>query len=138
MVAYARFLARELPKTVGLDEADGRRMSDGRAGHICHGPYITLGPGAYTAGFYVKRAGEDAEGEIEVDACTAHGQRILARRTTPVRDLFSTVDGFVPVDFTLDSVERACEMRLHVPARARIEVTRAVLYRRDLSHWGAR
>ena len=61
MVAYARYPATELPKAVGSD-VDGRRKSDGRAGHLCHGPYITLGPGRYTAGFYVKRDPGDDEG----------------------------------------------------------------------------
>ena len=65
MVAYARFLASELPKAVGLDAADGRRKSDGRAGHLCHGPYITLGPGRYTAGFFIQRDPGDDEGEVE-------------------------------------------------------------------------
>jgi hypothetical protein len=99
LVAYARFLASELPKAVGLDGADGRRKSDGRAGHLCHGPYITLGPGRYTAGFYIQRDPGDAEGEVELEVCNEHGRRVFATRTAPMKDLFTTIDGLVHVDF---------------------------------------
>ena len=99
MVAYARFLASELPKAVGLDGPDGRRKSDGRAGHLCHGPYITLGPGRYTAGFYIQRDPGDEEGEVELEVCNEHGQHVFAARTTPVRELFASIDGLVHLDF---------------------------------------
>ncbi len=139
MVAYARFLASELPKAVGLDSAsDGRRRSDGRAGHLCHGPYITLGPGRYTAGFYMQRDPGEDEGAIEIEFCAENGRRVFARRSVPVQEIFSAGVGLVPLDFALDAVERGCELRLHVPPRARIEVSEAVLFRRDLSGWGLR
>jgi uncharacterized protein Veg len=132
VAAFARFLASELPKAVGLNSANGRRKSDGRAGHLCHGPYITLGPGRYTAGFYIRRDPGDQEGEVEIEVCAEHGRRLFANRTTPVRDLFASVDGLVHLDFTIDAVERGCELRLHVSARTQIEVSQAVLFRRDL------
>ena len=133
MVCYSRFAACDLPKSVGLDEDNGRRRSDGRAGHICHGPNITLGPGRYAAGFYLQRDPGDDEGEVELDVCAERGRRIIARRTAPVSDLFASIAGLVPLDFTLDAVERDCEFRLHVSARARIEVSEAVVFRRDLA-----
>ena len=138
MVAYARFRASDLPKAVGLDGADGRRRSDGRKGHLCHGPYITLGPGRYTAGFYLQREPEDVEGEVELEVCAAHGQKVFATRSAPVKDLFSSLAGLVWLDFAVDAVERGCEMRLMVPAHARIAVAEAVLFRRDVSEWGLR
>ncbi len=138
MVAYAHFLASELPKAVGLDGANGRRKSDGRAGHLCHGPYITLGPGRYTAGFYIQRQPGDEGGEVEIVVCAEHGRRVFANRTAPVKDLFASVDGLVHLDFAIDAVERGCEMRLRVSARTQIEVSQAVLFRRDLGAWGAR
>jgi len=136
MVAYARFRASDLPKAVGLDWADGRRRSDGRAGHLCHGPYITLGPGRYTGGFYLQRNAADVEGEVELEACADHGRRVFASRSAPVRDLFSSVAGLLWLDFSVDAVERSCEIRLLVPALARIEVAEAVVFRRDVSDWG--
>jgi hypothetical protein len=136
VAAYARFRANELPKLVGRDEADGVRRSDGRPGHLCHGPYMTLGPGRYTAGFCLRRDPEDAEGEVEVDVSTEHGKRVLAARTVPVKDLFGSIAGLVWLDFSVHAVEHACEIRLAVPAHARIEVTEAVLFRRDVSDWG--
>jgi hypothetical protein len=136
VAGYARFRANELPKLVGRDEPDGARKSDGRAGHLCHGPYMTLSPGRYTAGFYLRRDPEDAEGEVEVDVCTEHGKRVLASRTVPVRQLFGSIAGLVWLDFVVHAVEHACELRLEVPANARIEVTEAVLFRRDVSDWG--
>jgi hypothetical protein len=138
VAAYSRFAAGDLPKSVGVDESDGRRRSDGRAGHLCHGPYITLGPGRYTAGFYVRREPGDDDGEVEIDVCAGRKARIFARRTTPVSELFSSIAGLVPLDFTLDALERDCELRLYVPARARIEVSEAVLFRRDLAAAGRR
>ena len=136
MAAYARYRASELPKAVGVDEADGRRRSDGRAGHLCHGPYITLGPGRYTAGFYLRRGVATAEeGEIEIEVCAEHGRRAFASRTTPVRDLFVSIAGLVHVDFTVEAVERGCEFRLRVPALTQIEVSEAVLFRRDIAGW---
>jgi hypothetical protein len=138
VVAYARFLASDLPKAVGLDGADGRRKSDGRAGHLCHGPYITLGPGRYTAGFYIQRQAGDDEGEVEIEVCAEHGKRVFANRTAPVKDLFASVDGLVHLDFSLDAVERGCEVRLHVSARTHIEVSQAVVFRRDVGAGGGR
>ena len=138
MVAYARFRASDLPKAVGVDDSDGRRRSDGRAGHLCHGPYITLGPGRYTAGFYLRRDEVDTEGEVEMDVCAAHGGRKFASRSALVKDLFSSVAGLVWMDFSVDAVERGCEFRLFVSAHAQIEVTEAVLFRRDVSNWGQR
>jgi hypothetical protein len=138
VATYARFLARDLPKAVGVDGAEGRRKSDGRAGHLCHGPYITLGPGRYTAGFYIQRGPGDDEGEVEIEVCAEHGRRVFARRTTAVKDLFASIDGLVPLDFAIDAVERNCEFRLHVSARAMVEVTQAVVFRRDLPAWGLR
>jgi hypothetical protein len=137
VVAYARYPATELPKAVGSD-VDGRRKSDGRAGHLCHGPYITLGPGRYTAGFYVKRDPGDDEGDVEIDVCVEHGRRTLANRLSPVKDLFASVTGLLHVDFAIDAVERGCEMRLLVPSHAHIEVSEAVLFRRDVSTWSPR
>ena len=133
MACYSRFAACDLPKSVGLDGDGGRRKSDGRSGHICHGPYITLGPGRYTAGFYIQRDPGEDEGELELDICAERGRRIFASRTAPVRDLFASIAGLVPLDFTLDAIERDCEFRLHVPARARLEVSEAVLFRRDIA-----
>lgn len=138
MLAYARYRAHELPKSVGLDVADGRRRSDGRSGHICHGPYITLGPGRYTAGFYVKRGPVPSDGEISIEVCAEHGRRMFASLSTPVRDLFASIAGLVHVDFTIEAVERGCELRLHVPSLTQIEVSEAVLFRRDNALWDAR
>jgi len=138
VVAYARYRACELSKAVGLDVADGRRRSDGRSGHICHGPYITLGPGRYTAGFYIRRDPEAEEGSVEIEVCVEHGRRMFASRSAPVKDLFVSIAGFIHVDFSLDAVERGCEMRLHVPALTPIEVSEAVLFRRDIARWDGR
>ena len=138
MAIYSRFAACDLSRSVGVDESGGRRRTDGRPGHLCHGPYIMLGPGRYTAGFYIRRDAGDDEGEIELDVCADRGERIFARRSAPVGELFSSIAGLVPLDFTLDAVERDCEMRLHVPARARLEVSEAVLFRRDIAAAGRR
>jgi hypothetical protein len=138
VVAYARYRAHELPKAVGLDVADGCRRSDGRSGHICHGPYITLGPGRYTAGFYVKRGPVASEGDIAVEVCAEHGRRMFASVSRPVRDLFVSIAGLVHVDFSIETVERGCELRLHVPSLTQIEVSEAVLFRRDNAEWEAR
>lgn len=138
MVAYARYRANELSKSVGFDGADGRRRSDGRSGHLCHGPYITLGPGQYTAGFYVRRSPVASEGVIAIEVCAEHGRRMFASLATPVRDLFVSIAGLVHVDFSIDAVERGCELRLHVPSLTQIEVSEAVLFRRDNPEWNAR
>lgn len=133
VVAYIRFQASELPRTVGIDAPGGRRRSDGRAGHICHGPYLTLPPGRYAAGFYLRREPGEDEGDIEIEAAADRGARVLGRRTLSVRELFSSLPGLVHVDFHVDAVERGCEMRLFVPARCAIEVSEAVLFRTDLA-----
>ena len=138
MVAYVRFRACDLGKAVGRDDAGGRRKSDGRAGHLCHGPYITLGPGHYTGGFYIQRGPGDDDGECEIDACNDVGRRVFARKTARVKDLFSSVAGLNSIDFSLDGIERNCELRLYVTARANIEVSEAILFRRDVGHWGFR
>jgi hypothetical protein len=137
VVAYVRFQASELPRSVGVDAPGGRRRSDGRAGHLCHGPYLTLTPGRYAAGFYLRREPGEDDGAIEIEAAAEHGKRVLARRTLLVRELFSSLPGLMHVDFTVDAVERGCEMRLFVPARSAIEVSEAVLFRTDIAARGA-
>lgn len=137
MVAYVRFQASDLPRSVGVDVSGGRRRTDGRAGHLCHCPYLTLPPGRYAAGFYLRREPGENEGAIEVEAAAERGGKILARRTLPVRDLFSSLPGLVHVDFSVAEVERGCEMRLFVPAHSAIEVSEAVLFRTDLGAQGA-
>jgi hypothetical protein len=97
-----------------------------------------LGPGRYTAGFYVRRGPSAEEGAVEVEACAEHGRRKFATRTAPVRDLFVSIAGLVHIDFSVDNVERGFELRLHVPALTQIEVTEAVLFRRDIARWDAR
>jgi hypothetical protein len=136
--AYARYLASELLKAVGEDVGDGRRKSDGRPGHLCYGPYINIGPGRYAAGFYVQRGPGEPEGEVRIDVCAEHGKRVLARRSAPVKELFSSVDGLLSLDFSVNAVERGCELRLHVSRNARVEVAEAVLFRVDLASWGFR
>ena len=138
VVAYVRFRACDLQKIVGRDGADGSRHSDGQPGHLCHGPYITLGPGHYTAGFYIRRGAGDEDGEIEIDVCNDAGRRIFGCRTVAVKHLFSSIAGLTHLDFSLDAVERECELRLLTPARAQIEVSEAVLFRRDVGTWGFR
>ena len=138
MVAYVRFQASELPRSVGINTPGGRRRSDGRAGHLCHGPYLTLTPGHYAAGFYLRREPGEYEGDIEIEAAAERGQRSLGRRNVPVSELFSSLPGLMHVDFTVDVVERGCEMRLLVPARCAIEVSEAVLFRTDLAARGTK
>lgn len=137
MVAYVRFQASELPRTVGVNTSGGRRRSDGRAGHLCHGPYLTLTPGHYAAGFYLRRDPGEYEGDIEIEAAAGRGQRSLGRRIVPVHALFSSLPGLLHVDFSVDVVERGCEIRLLVPARCAIEVSEAVLFRTDIAERGA-
>ena len=133
MVAYVRFQASELPRAVGVDVPGGRRRSDGRAGHLCHGPYLTLSPGRYAAGFYIRREPDSDEGEIEIEATSDHGRRSLGRRSVAVSSLFFSVPGLQHFDFTLDAVERGCELRLLTPPRCAIELSEVVLFRTDLT-----
>lgn len=133
VVAYVRFKASDLPRAVGVDGPGGRRRSDGRAGHLCHGPYLTLPPGRYAAGFYVRREAGDHEGAIEIEACAEHGRRALGRRSVPVNDLFCSVAGLQNIDFVVDAVERGCELRLWTPADSRVELSEVVLFRTDLA-----
>jgi hypothetical protein len=131
VVAYVRFQASELPQAVGIDVPGGGRRSDGRAGHLCHGPYLTLTPGRYAAGFYIRREPSD-EGEIEIEVTSEHGRRRLCRRGLPVRDLFTSVPGLQRVDFRVEAVERGCELRLWASAGSAIELSEVVLMRTDL------
>ena len=123
---------------MGRDDVDGRRKSDGRAGLLCHGPYITLGPGRYTAGFYLQRGAAEDEGDFSIEVCNEQGKNIFASRSSPVKDLFTSIAGLIHLDFTLDTVERGCELRLLVPAHAHVECSEAVLFRRDIANWGHR
>lgn len=134
MVAYCRFQASDLPRVVGVDAPGGRRRSDGRAGHLCHGPYLTLTPGRYVAGFYVRREPQDGEveDEVEIEASAGNGDRSLGRRRLPVSALFTSTPGLQHVEFVVETVERGCELRFWTPANAIIEITEVVLFRTDL------
>ena len=81
----------------------------------------------------VRRDLGEEDGDLELDVCADHGRRVFARRSARVKDLFESIAGLVHLEFQIDAVERGCEFRLHVPARARLEVSEAVLFRRDLA-----
>ena len=133
MVAYIRMQASQLPRVVGADAPDGRRRSDGRAGHLCHGPYLTLTPGAYAAGFFVRRENDSGGGEIDLEVTCDHGRRRLGARKVAVKDIFVSTPGLLRINFVVERVAHGCELRLWTPEGAAIELSEVVLLRTDLA-----
>lgn len=136
MSSYTRLPANRLPKSVGVDCADGRRKSDGQEGCLCYGPYIKLEPGSYTGGFYLRRVPVEQTGDIEIDVSAQQGERVFATKSVPIKQLFTSVDGLVSIDFVVDTAHHDFELRLRVPTHSHVEIAEAVIFRRDLQDWG--
>ncbi len=136
MRAYARFRGADLPHAVGVDVDGALRRADGHAGHLSHGPYLDLAPGAYTAAFYVRREPASALGEVEMDVCCDSGARQIARRTIAADEIRVSIPGLLNLDFEIDANARACEVRLRVPEDFIVEIRDLVIFRREPTNWG--
>ncbi len=135
MRSYKKYVGSSLAHNVGTDLGT-MRVSDGRAGHLIHGPYIEIGPGDFTAGVYIRRIGEIYFQPIMIDACFDHGKTIVAAREVTADDILSDIHGVVELDFRLERRVELFEVRLFVWERVAVEIREVVIFSRSLSDWG--
>jgi hypothetical protein len=130
-----RYDGASLPRAVGRDGPEGSRIADGRAGHLCYGPYFTLGAGRYVAGYYVRRLPGSAPGFVDCDVMAA-GDNMLAHKSVPAESLFEDALSFVTLEFTADDRAERTEVRLHVAEGVLVEVSELVVFSRRARNWG--
>lgn len=135
MRSYLRLDAIALPFSIGSDQPDGSRKSDGTAGYICHGPYTSLSAGKYTAGLYLKRVGTIDVGTLLMDAVADYGNVEIGKRSIQLSDLTTTIAGLVSMDFDIKHDMHDVEIRLWVPDRVEVQLRELVLFRRNALDW---
>jgi hypothetical protein len=134
--SFARFDGSALSHVVGIDCEGNARRSDGKAGHLCFGPYISIEPGDYVAGFYIRRLGPPQPHPIDMDVF-ADGTAKLTEKRILHSELLGTVAGLLPMDFRVAQRISQLEVRLYVPADTLIEVRELVIFRTRFRSWSA-
>jgi hypothetical protein len=132
-----RFDGATLPCAVGTDGPDGSRMSDGRAGHICFGPYCTLEPGAYVAGFYMRALPGSAVNSVSCDVFAA-GREALAFKSISTDALFEDTLTLVSMEFDLDTRVEGIEIRAYVQDGVLVEVAELVVFSKRPRTWSGK
>lgn len=135
MSSYMRYDGASLPRAVGNDGPAGSRIADGRAGHLCFGPYFTLDAGSYVAGYFVRRLSGSSSGPIDFDVLAA-GEKMLAHKSVSVETLFEDALTFVTLEFTVEYRAERSEVRLHVAENVLVEVSELVVFSRRPRNWG--
>jgi hypothetical protein len=130
-----RYDGASLPRAVGRDGPEGSRIADGRAGHLCFGPYFTLDAGSYVAGYYVRRLSGSAGGSIDCDVLAA-GENMLAHKSVAAASLFEDALTFVTLEFSVAERAERSEVRLHVGEGVLVEVSELVVFSRRARGWG--
>lgn len=134
---YASFDGSTLPGAVGDDLQNGSRISNGRAGHLCFGPYVTLDPGTYVAGYYVRKLPGSDLGQIDFDVFVS-GRQVLAHRTVSTETLFEDTPSFLTVHFQLEERAERTEVRLYVHHGVLVEISELVVFSTRARNWGGK
>lgn len=135
MPSYSRHDGATLPGIVGVDRPDGARISDGRGGHLCYGPYVTLDPGRYVAGYYLRLLDHSADGTIDLDVLVPD-QGVVAGKSVAARSLFRNVPTFVTMTFEALQRSERVEVRLYVHPGVLVEVSELVMFSCRTRNWG--
>lgn len=130
MHAYVKFSGSQLPHTIGIDQSNGIRKADGRAGHLSYGPYVDLTAGDYTAGFYVRLCDTFDAGFVEIEAYCATGETQFAHRKIAARHIMHNIHGLLKLDFALQEDFQAVEVRFYVSENLIVEIRDLVIFRR--------
>ncbi|RVT94943.1 hypothetical protein [Sphingomonas crocodyli] len=112
-------------------------MSDGRAGFLSFGPYISLDPGEYVVGFYLRRVGIQKLASFEVDAVAAGGKALAAERYCQA-DLFDDVSSLIFLRISTEDRLDGFEVRLQVQQETQIELQSLVIFSTNNRRWSAR
>jgi len=134
---YQKYAAVTLPCHVGRDVEGGVRQSDGRAGHISFGPYLTVEPGTYFAGFYLRALPGSSAGMIDMDVL-AGSAGVVAQRTVSSASLFEDTTSLVALEFTIHELAPGTEVRLFVHENVLILVDELVIFSRAVRSWGGK
>ncbi len=137
MPTYIRFAGSTLPSNVGTDSNRGTRLSDGRAGHVSFGPYLSLDIGDYCAGFRVRKLPDSHLGQIDMDVA-AVGYPSLAHKSLAVDTLFRDTSSLLPMEFYVPERAEGIEVRLFVHEKVLIEIDELVIFSRHTKGWSGR
>lgn len=133
MNSYVRMEASRLPSQVGTSSPTGFLTSTGHAGFISYGPYISLEPGNYVAGFYIRRIGVAKSKSIILDV-SANGVDIIEKSISH-QSLFEDLASFVYVAFKLSDPVARIEFRVRVGDDTLIELRDLVIFNSDQRIW---
>jgi hypothetical protein len=134
---YIRYAASTLPSNVGSDSERGTRLSDGRAGHVSFGPYLTLEPGVYCAGFRLRSQQGCLPGQIDMDV-SAVGIPSLAHRSFTADGLFEDTSSLLHMEFSVAERVEGLEVRLYAHENVLIEIEELVVFSLQTRNWGGR
>lgn len=132
-----RFDGATLPGAVGKDGPHGSRIADGHSGHLCFGPYFSLEPGAYVAGFYMRTLPGSVSNMINCDVF-ASGKDVIAFKSFSSGTLFDDTLTFVSMDFDLDTRLDSVEARVYVHQGVLIEITELVVFSKRPRNWSGK
>ena len=137
MSSYLRFDGATLPGAVGRDEPNGSRISDGQAGHLCFGPYFSLDPGNYVAGFYLRALPGSAVNAIDFDVYIG-GDHGIARKSISTGTLFEDTPTFVAMEFEVGTHVEGAEVRAYVHNGVLVEITELVIFSTRARNWSGK
>lgn len=132
-----RFDGATLPGAVGKDGPNGSRVSDGPSGHLCFGPYFSLEPGAYVAGFYMRALPGSVSNLINCDVFAAE-RGVIAFKSVSSGTLFDDTLTLVSMDFHLDDRLDSVEARIYVYPGVLLEVTELVVFSKRPRNWSGK
>ena len=132
--SYLRFEAGNLPSVVGSVGENHVLRSNGTAGFLSFGPYISLEPGPYIAGFYIRQVGVANDNGLVIDAIV-NNSKVLANKRHPVNKLFDDLSSFVFVSFVASEPLQSVEVRLFVEEGVVIEAENLTIFRSDERSW---
>jgi hypothetical protein len=126
-----------LPNAVGANGDNGVRLSDGSGGHLCYGPYFSLEPGNYIAGFYIRRIGRPTPGTMDMDIFARDvGQ--LAHRRIASAELFEDIASLISLPLDAKQPLDHIEVRLYVSEGVMVEVRELVVFSTRPRDWNAK
>ena len=137
MSFYLRFDGAALPGAVGKDGPNGSRVSDGHAGHLCFGPYFSIEPGAYVAGFYMRALPGSVSNLINCDVFAA-GKGVIASKSVSSATLFDDTPTLVSMDFDLDIGLDDVEIRTYVYRGVLLEIAELVVFSKRPRDWSGK
>ena len=122
----------DTPSTVGEDY-DGVRVLAGTEGVGSFGPYQSLLPGRWFAGFNVRLLeAPTIDRALKIDVCHDQGREVLGEAWFGADDFCLSTPGLLGVTFQVKQPVTDYELRLYFAGSGKFEVLDKLVFRADL------